>query len=165
MHKWKLFGLCLLVTLPLPASAAPLTEGVLGRFVGNWTVSGTTRGEPTTTGAQVRPQFGGAFLELHIKDPAGKVPYEARVFFAETKDGSIVAHWLDATGGETSRTLGTGRIVKNRVELIFPYPGSDFRNRLEYEPLSDRWRMLIQMGPKDKPRTFSDWYFKRTKVR
>ena len=165
MHKWKLLPLCLLASLSQAVAAAPLTDSVLGRFVGTWAITGTTRGKATVTGAEVRPQFGGAFVELHIKDPAGKVPYEARVFLGEAKDGSIVAHWLDGTGGETSRTLGHGRIIGDRVELNFPYPEGEFRDRLEYDRARDRWRLFIEMGPKDQPKTFSDWYFERTTAR
>jgi len=165
MFGSKLLPLCLWAGLSQAAVAAPLADGVLGRFVGSWAVTGTTRGKPTVTGAEVSPQFGGAFLELHIKDPAGKLPYEARVFLGEAGDGTIVAHWLDATGGETSRTLGSGRIVGDRVELSFPYPKGEFRDRLEYDRTRDRWRLLIETGPKDRPATFSDWFFERATTR
>ena len=120
MLKLKLLSLCLLASISQAVMAAPLTDSVLGRFTGTWAVTGTTRGKPTVIGAEVRPQFGGAFLEMHIKDPAGKLPYEARVFIGQADDGNIVAHWLDGTGGETSRTLGSGRIVGDLVELNFP---------------------------------------------
>jgi len=162
MRISKLLPLCLFISLSQAVAAAPLIDSVLRRFVGSWTISGTTRGKATASAAEVRPQFGGAFLELHIKDPTGKLPYEARVFLGEAKDGTIVAHWLDGTGGETSRTLGSGRIVGDRVELTFPYPEGEFRDRLEYDRVRDRWRLFIEMGPPDQPKTFSDWYFERT---
>ena len=97
--------------------------------------------------------------------PSGKLPYEARVFLGEAKDGSFVAHWLDATGGETSRTLGSGRIIGDRVELNFPYQEGEFRDRLEYDRARDRWRLLIERRPKDQPKTFSDWDFERASAR
>lgn len=165
MLNWKLLPLCLLMGLSQAVIAAPLSEGVLGRLVGTWAITGTTRGEATVTGAEVRPQFSGAFLEMHIKDPTGKVPYEARVFLGQADDGSIVAHWLDGTGGESSRTLGNGRIVGDLVALSFPYPAGEFRNRLEYDRGRDRWRMFIEMGPKEQPKIFSDWYFERAAPR
>ncbi|WP_324750064.1 hypothetical protein SH591_00520 [Sphingomonas sp. LY54] len=161
MSNWKLLPLCVLLGVSQAGVAAPLSEGVLGRFVGTWAVTGTTRGETTVIGAEVRPQFGGAFLEMHIKDPAGKLPYEARVYLGQADDGSIVAHWLDGTGGESSRTLGSGRIVGDQVELSFPYRAGEFRNRLEYDRRRDRWRMFIEMGPKEHSKIFSDWYFER----
>lgn len=143
------------------AGAAPVTDGVLGKFVGAWAISGTTRGEETATMAQVRPAFGGAFVELHIKDPSGRSDYEARVFLGQDEDGTVVAHWLDGTGGGSSRTLGTGRIVGDRLDLTFAYPEGEMRNQLSYDRAQDAWRMRIEMGPKAAPRVFSDWRFVR----
>jgi hypothetical protein len=143
------------------AAAAPLQDGPLGRFVGDWTVTGTTRGRPAATGAEVRPVFGGAFLELHVKDPAGRSPYEARVFFGQDAKGALVVHWLDATGGETSRTLGSGEVRGDAAVFRFPYPDGEFRDRLEYDRAHDRWRLLIVTGPEAQPKVFSDWVFER----
>jgi len=165
MHKAWFVALALLAGVGQPAAAAPVTDGLLGDFVGDWVISGTTRGKPTATAAEVRPQFGGAFVELHVKDPAGKTPYEARVFFSQANDDAVVVHWLDATGGESSRTLGGGRFSGDRLDLTFAYPDGEMRNHLEYDRAHDRWRMLIETGPKDQPRIFSDWYFDRQKVR
>ena len=49
----------------------------------------------------------------------------------------------------------------NLVLIAFPYPDGAFRDRLTYDPLHDRWRLLIEMGPKGHPGTFSDWHFDR----
>lgn len=152
----------LLVTgLATLAQAAPLTAGALGRFVGTWAVTGETRGRPTETGAEVREAFGGAFLELHIKDPSGRSPYEARVFFGQDEAGGLVIHWLDATGGATSKTLGAGRVTAEGAAFAFPYPDGVFRDRLTYDAGRDTWRLLIQTGPENAPETFSDWTFRR----
>jgi len=148
-----------------PAYAAPLTEGPLGPFVGDWTISGTTRGKAITTGAEVRPVFGGAFLEMHIKDPAGAAPYEARVFIGRNDKGRLIVHWLDATGGETSQTVGMGDLTADGAKLGFPYPGNEFRDRLDYDRAHDRWRLIIEMGPPSHPQVFSDWDFDRVKPR
>jgi hypothetical protein len=151
-----------IIVVTRPSAAEPaITGSVLSRFVGSWTVTGTTMGKPTVTAARVLAEFGGAFLELHVKDPSGKSTYEARVFFGREKDGSLIVHWLDATGGETSRTLGTGRIDGDLVTLNFPYPDGMFRDRLSYDRAHDRWRLWIEMGPTDNPETFSDWDFSR----
>ena len=147
------------------AHAGSPTMGVLGRFVGDWTVTGVTRGVPTLTGAQVRSQFGGAFLEMHIRDPSGRSPYEARVFFGQDAAGALVVNWLDGTGGATSRTLGSGTIKGDHITLTFPYPGSEFRDRLDYDRATDRWRLVIEMGPRDHPQPFSDWTFDRVASR
>ena len=109
--------------------------------------------------------FGGAFLEMHIKDPAGAAPYEARVYIGRTDKGGLVVHWLDATGGETSQTVGTGELTADGARLVFPYPGNEFRDRLEYDRAHDRWRLFIEMGMRTHPQVFSDWYFDRLKPR
>jgi hypothetical protein len=160
----RLAGFALgLVLWAAPAWAAPPAWGVLDRFVGIWAVTGTTLGHPADTGAEVRPAFGGAFLELHVKDPKAKDAYEARVFFGQDAGGRVVVHWLDRTGGEYSRTLGAGQLTPDGARLVFPYPDGDFRDALTYDPAHDRWRLLIETGPKDKPQVFSDWWFDRVR--
>jgi hypothetical protein len=159
VRSWALAGA---LALAGPALAAPKpTDGVLAHFVGRWRISGVTLGKPAATGAEVEPRFGGAFLELHIKDPAGRDPYEAQVYFGSDAAGQLVVHWLDATGGETSRTLGRGRAEGDLVTLDFPYPDGDFRDRLTYDAAHDRWRLYIETGPAEHPRVFSDWTFER----
>lgn len=164
MYKAWFLALGLLAA-PHAAGAATVADGVLGRFVGTWAINGTTRGEPTTTAASVTTQFGGAFVELHVADPSGKNDYEARVFFGQGDDGAVVVHWLDGTGGGSSRTLGGGRVVGDRLDLTFAYPEGEMRNRLDYDRATDRWRMRIEMGSKDKPSLFSDWTFVRQPAR
>ena len=146
-----------------PAREQHITQSVFGHLLGEWDISGSTLGKPTKTGAQVQPEFGGSFIELHIKDPATRDQYEARVFFGEKQDGSLVIHWLDRTGADTSQTLGTGKVSGDVVTMTFPYPEGEFRDTFIYEPASDRWRLLIQTGPVDHPKVFSDWYFVRSK--
>ncbi len=153
-------GIVLAAAAPAVAAPGPI-DGVLGQFVGEWSVTGTTLGKPTVTGADVRPAFGGGFLELHIKDPTARQPYEARVFFGMDAAGQLVVHWLDGSGGETSRTLGVGQARGDVVSLTFPYPDGPFRDRLTYDRARDRWRLLIEMGPVDHPKVFSDWLFER----
>ncbi len=160
--------LCLLlgsVSAPsqAPAPHKPIADGVLGHFLGTWTITGTTLGRPTITEAQVQELFSGSFLELHIKDPANKDRYEARVFFGQTQAGSLVVHWLDATGADTSQILGKGTVAGNVVTLTFPYPEGTFRDKLTFDPAQDRWHLFIEMGPADHPKVFSDWYFDRSK--
>jgi hypothetical protein len=162
--KRVLLALILFSAVARPTCAASLTDGILGQFVGNWTISGFTLGKPADTGAEVKPAFGGAFIEMHVQDPTGRSHYEARVFFGEDSKGGLVVHWLDATGGEPSRTLGSGKIAGDHITLYFPYPDGPFRDRLDYDRAHDRWRLLIEMGPKDHPQTFSDWYFARVKA-
>ena len=146
--------------------AAPVGPGgVFDRLAGTWSVSGTTRGKPTSTGAEARSEFGGAFTELHIKDPRGVDRYEARVFFGRTENGDLVVHWLDGTGGETSRTLGSGAVDGDVVTMTFAYPDAPFRDTFAYDRIRDRWRLLILTGPADHPRTFSDWRFERVRGR
>ena len=144
------------------ALAAPKpTDGVLGHFVGTWSITGTTLGKPTVTSAEVQPEFDGSFLELHIKDPTAPIGYEARVFFGSDSSGRLVVHWIDGSGGETSRTLGRGQIQGNLVTMDFPYPDGAFRDRLTYDSAKDSWRLYIESGPIDHPQVFSDWIFKR----
>jgi hypothetical protein len=158
---WSALGLVLLAA---PAAAAPPAWGVLGRFVGDWTITGTTLGKPANTAAQVRSVFGGAFLEMHVADPkGGKDAYEARAFIGQDAKSALVMHYLDGTGGEYSRTLGAGQLTPDGARLVFPYPDGAFRDALTYDPAHDRWRLLIETGPKDAPKTFSDWWFERVK--
>jgi len=159
---WSALSLVLL-TVPAAAASGPPAWGALDRFVGTWTIVGATLGKPADTGAEVRPAFGGAFLELHVRDPKGRDPYEAAVFFGQDAADGLVVHWLDATGGETSRILGVGQLTPDGATLVFPYPSGEFRDTLTYDSVHDRWRLLIETGSKDKPKTFSDWRFERVR--
>lgn len=164
-NKTRLVLALLLALAGQMAAAAPLTDGVLGRLEGDWSISGVTRGKPTATGARVRAVFGGTFLEMHIKDPAGRIPYEAKVYIGQDERGGLVAHWLDGTGGGTSRTLGTGSADGDTVRLDFPYPEGLLRDRLSYDRARDRWRLLIETGTAERPEVFADWYFERVNAR
>ena len=147
------------------AQAAQLSGGLLGHLTGNWDVSGTTMGRPTHTHADVTPVFNGAFLAMHVLDPTKQDHYEALVFFGETATRDLVVHWLDVTGGESSRTLGNGHIAGDLVSMTFPYPDGVFHDRLTYDPARDRWRLLVEVGAGAHPRLFSDWFFDRVKGR
>ena len=159
---------CLFAAVSMSAQTAPtqeqnITQGVFGHLLGEWDISGSTLGKPTRTGAQVQPNCGGTFFELHIKDPARRDQYQARVFLGQKQDGRLVIHWLDRTGADTSQSLGTGKVSGDVVTMTFPYPEREFRDIFTYEPASDHWRLLIQTGPVDHPKVFSDWYFVRSK--
>ena len=103
----------------------------------------------------------GAFLALHIHDPQGRNPYEADLFFGRTADKGVVVHWLDGTGGETSRTLGIGTETADALSFTFPYPGGTFYDRLSYDAAHDRWRLLIDKESGGHRTPFSDWFFDR----
>ena len=83
------------------------------------------------------------------------------MFVGRKDDGQFLAHWLDGTGAETSRTLGHGALAGDTLQLTFPYPEGEFRDSLSYDRARDRWRLLIVTGPQQPPEIFSDWYFER----
>ena len=143
------------------AAAAPLRESSLDRFVGEWTIAGVTQGEATTGRARGTWMFDSRFFLLDIEGPEGPDRYQAHVYFGEDGEGRLTVHWLDVTGGETARTLGTGRVDGYLVTLSFPYPDGEFRDRIEYDPASDRWRILATTGPEASPVVFADWTFTR----
>ncbi len=108
--SWVTIAMLCSVLLAASQVSAPhkhISDGVLGQLLGTWTVTGSTLGRPTVTGAHVQEDFNGSFLEIHIEDPAKKDRYEARVFLGEKQNGDLVVHWLDGTGAEMSQTLGT----------------------------------------------------------
>ena len=163
MCRAALTAVAFAVCLPIAAAAQapPLTGGAFEHLIGDWVITGVTRGKPTQTGAEVRSVFGGAFLEMHITDPDKRSPYEARVFIGEDAQGGLIVHWLDGTGGDTSRTVGTGTIKGNHITLKFPYPGAEFRDHLDYDRVKDRWRLVIDMGPPNHVEEFCNWAFDR----
>lgn len=166
MRQCLAFAMALTTAVSSLGHATPASSGdLLDHLAGTWVVSGTTLGKPISTGADAHSEFGGKFTELHIKDPRSVDRYEARVFFGKANNGSLVVHWLDGTGGETSRTLGSGSINGDVVTMTFPYPDGVFRDTFTYDRAEDRWRLLILMGPSDHPKVFSDWYFNRARER
>lgn len=155
-------------SLSASAQAAPqqdqkITRGVFSRLIGDWNVTGSTLGRPTITGADVHAEFGGAFIEVHIKDPAGKDQYEARIFFGQNKMVAWSFTGWTRLALTHHRHWERAKLRGNVVTIAFPYPEGQFRDTFTYEPASDRWRLFIQMGPADHPKIFSDWYFVRIK--
>ena len=162
MHRRHLIaGLALAGLVARSARATVPGEGLLSHLIGEWDVTGQTRGRATATGAVVSRLFGGLFIELLIKDPTGRSPYEARVFFGMDVKGGLVVHWLDATGGESSKTLGFGRLEADAAVFSFAYPDGTFRDRLSYDAGADTWRLRIETGDEASPVVFSDWRFTR----
>jgi hypothetical protein len=117
-------------------------DPLLGRLVGQWTMTGTVRERPATYRLDVTWVLQQRFIELHMQDVKHMPPlYEARVFIgADTLLSHYIAHWLDNFGAAYSVPPATGTARGDTLTLDFPYPVGAFHDTFVYDRATDTWR-------------------------
>jgi hypothetical protein len=120
-------------------------DSLLDRLVGDWTMTGTVRGQPVTydmTGTRV---LQGKFVELHMTDTHQPPGYEARVFLGvDSANGEYIAHWLDTFGPRYSIPHATGRASGDTIRLAFAYADGPFRDTFIYHPDPRGWTFHLE---------------------
>lgn len=122
--------------LSFPAAAqepdAPLQDPFLDDMVGTWTMTGHVMGDSVEYDATGTWVLNHQFLRLRMEDVNTPPEYVARVFIGyDGKNKEYVAHWLDSSGGRSSKTLGYGQLEDNAIEFRFDYPEGPFRTTFE----------------------------------
>ena len=86
-------------------------------------------GESVDYCAKVETVLAGAFILMHLTDRATPPQYQAEIYVgaSETR-GDLVAHWIDSTGADGARVVGSGKFVADGFELFFPYEGRALRD-------------------------------------
>jgi hypothetical protein len=89
------------------------------------------------------------FLRLRMKDVNAPPEYVAQVFIGyDHQAEEYVAHWLDSSGGRSSKTLGYAQRVDNTLEFTFEYPDGPFRTKFEKQT-ENRWHVHIRSKEDD----------------
>ncbi|RMD99049.1 MAG: hypothetical protein D6814_06300, partial [Calditrichaeota bacterium] len=123
-------------------------------LVGNWRMAGHVMKDSVYYRAKGRWILNHQFFHFAMKDVNRPSRYEAHVFWGyDSSKTNYVVHWLDVFGGESSKTLGSGRVNSDSIQILFDYPGRPFRdfirlwkNRrggqflIEYQTADGEWK-------------------------
>lgn len=132
------FGLVCIGTLILSAPVAAheagetLEDPFLDDLVGTWTMTGHVRGDSIEYHARGGWVLNDQFLRFRMEDVNAPPAYAARVYIGyDREEQEYVAHWLDVTGGGSSKTIGYGQLENGSVQFNFDYPEGPFRTTFE----------------------------------
>lgn len=164
------FSLIISFTIPLVAQTSPPIDGVsavlsdplLDKMVGHWTMSGKLLGKPATHTVDVEWVLNHQFLEIHEVGPidpkTGKPDYEAMPMIGyDNMSERYVAHWIDVYGGRFSETLGYGKRTGNEIDLVFEYPDGPFHTNLIWDEAHGQWHwQMTQKTASGQWKPFAD---------
>lgn len=132
------------ITVPaFPQQPVPLID----RLVGNWVLTGTIDGKPTTHDVVAEWVLNREYVRLHEvsreKDDMKRPAYEAIVFIGvDGKSGEYTCLWLDTTSGEglSNNGIGRGKPTADSIPFVF-FPGRKdaFHNTFVYSASDDTW--------------------------
>jgi hypothetical protein len=143
----------LLFALPAAADTPLRDRGtVLDRLAGQWVLTGTIAGQPTTHDVDAGWVLQGHYLRLHElareTDPAtGAAAYEAIVLVGwDEPTGRFACLWLDVTGGSGLCDEGIGHAGPGDEALAFVWDdgnGRRIHNTWTHHPETDTWSWAI----------------------
>lgn len=123
---------------------------ILKALDGNWVMSGDVMGRPVSYSMVAAPALQGTFTEMHMKDVQVPAKYEAVVFLGyDAGSQTVIAHWMDSFGANSSIPHATGHLADNTVQFIFPYKSGQFRDTFIYVPESASWVFLLESAQPD----------------
>jgi hypothetical protein len=130
---------------PLDGPNRIFQDSLLERLTGNWTITGTIRGQPATQTLHAEWVLHHQFLRLDMRDVNEPPAYQATVYIGyDNLSERYVVHWLDGFGGRFSETLGYGRRDGNAIRFMFEYPDGPFTNTFTLDPRSNAWSWLLR---------------------
>jgi Protein of unknown function (DUF1579) len=130
----------------LDGAGIAMSDPLLDKMVGHWTMTGTLLGHPATHDVDVDWILDHQFLRIHEVDrhkgADGKPGYEAMPLIGyDNTSERYVAHWIDAFGGRWSETLGYGKREGDAVTFVFEYPDGPFRTTFRRDGAQWHWSM------------------------
>jgi hypothetical protein len=149
MKRWIMataLAIAALVSVPLSAQQPPFRDALLDRLAGNWVLTGSANGTPTTHDVSADWVLGHHYLRIHEasreKNADGEAAYEARVFVGrDPKANQYVLVWLDVFGGIAADSLGRATREGDTIPFVFKDSSGkeSFHNTFTYDRRSDRW--------------------------
>jgi Protein of unknown function (DUF1579) len=130
---------------PLDGAHRIFQDSLLDRLTGRWQMVGAVRTRPATYSLRAEWVLNHQFLRLDMRDVADPPAYQAMVYIGyDNASERYVAHWLDATGGRFSETLGYGQRVGSAIRLTLEYPDGPFHTTFTLDPAGRSWSVLMQ---------------------
>ena len=160
--KSALASALILVASPCAAQQATLNDPLLDRLKGEWVISGTIAGKPTTHDVSAEWVIEHQYLRLHEvtreKRADGQPDYEAVVHVGWNQPtGTYGCVWLDNYGGLNTQSIGLAAKKENELPFVFSNLDRTFtRTTMAYDPKSGTWRWTIVEDNAGKLSTFAD---------
>lgn len=121
-----------------------LEDAFLDQLTGTWTMVGHVMGDSVTYSADAEWVLSHQFLRLRMEDVSTPPEYVAHIYIGyDPEEEEYVAHWLDDSGGRSSKTLGFGQREGKTVTFEFDYPEGLFRTTFE-QKAGEAWHVLIR---------------------
>jgi len=135
--------------LSAPSFAAD-KDPLLDHMTGNWVLTGTIAGQPTTHDVTAEWILQNTYVRLdevsREKDKAGNPRYEAEVLLGyDPAKKRYVCFWYDTTGVAAPDSGGTAKRQGDTLPFVFESPDSDFRTTMAYDAKADSWSWHMNM--------------------
>lgn len=142
------FAVALVLIVMRSAHATPAADpdnALLDAMTGDWIVSGTTLGKPTTYTLDGKRMLKGSFVRLDMIDAKSPPQYQATVYIGYDADKhDYIAHWLDQYGAAGARVIGEGHRDGNTLVIQFPYEEGAFRDTFTYDSNAKTWSWIFE---------------------
>ena len=136
-------------------------DPVLKRFLGDWVADGHVQGERIRYAATGRAVLQGKFVVLTLSNLMQRDSYAATIFIGRSDEkGDYIAHWLDTTGADGSRVVGSGMFQDEVLSLSFPYESGTFIDHFQFHrDGSFDLQILSQDGESGAEEEFANYRF------
>ena len=152
----------LLLTLPIQAALAQqptFRDSLLDRFVGEWVLQGTIRGQSVTHDVSVQWVLAHQYLHIHEVsrelNADGAPSYVADVYVGwNAAEHEYACLWLDVYGSIEPESIGHGTRRGEEIAFVFREKSGDlFRTTFAAGPSPDvwTWRMDSETKAGSKP--------------
>lgn len=173
MRRKPIVGLCVLAcALSAAAQSQPSDPSMLlNHLAGEWVLTGTIGGKPTTHDVEARWVLRREYLQIHEvsreKDAKGAPAYEAIVLVSwDAKASQYACLWMDSTAGGALTSPVTCRAtpVGDSIPFLFMLsPTERLHTTFAYGKATDTWRWTIDDEANGKTERFADVKLARKK--
>lgn len=138
-------ALAITVTRVAHAQQPTLSDPLLDRLVGRWTLTGTIDGQQTTHDVTAEWVLNHQYVHVHEvsreKDGNGQPQYQADVYIGWNADVRRYACvWLDVFGGIAPASLAEAPPTGDSIAFVFHHgPTAAFHNTFVYDRRADSW--------------------------
>jgi hypothetical protein len=133
----------------------PFQDQLRERLIGNWVLTGTVAGQPTTHDVKAEWVLNHQYVQINEisreLNEKGQPKYEATVFVAwNAKTEQYACLWLDIIGGLSQASIGYATPSKDTMAFLFKGldAGDDFHNTFKYNAKADTWEWLMDSEKK-----------------
>lgn len=159
-------AVCVAACALAPAAYGQSTDPVklLDHLAGNWVLTGTIAGKPTTHDVSAHWVLRQEYLEIHEvsrdKDASGNPAYEAIILVSrEPKIQQYACLWMDSTAGGalTSPVACRAKLASDSIPFVFTMsPTESLHTTFTYRSANDTWRWTIDDEANGKTERFAD---------